>query len=212
MKKKAVFLDRDGVVNELVYYHEHGVIDSPFTADQLRIIPGVAEAIKKFKGLGYKVILVSNQPGIAKNNLSESDFASITEKMRRDLKKEGAVLDAEYYCFHHPEAKVESLRVNCACRKPKPGLLFQAARELRVNLGKSWMIGDSLSDIKAGKDAGCRAVLIGRMKCELCELMDKEGVRPNIIVPNLLKAASLIAFQESDLVDTLAVDNGVKIA
>ncbi|MFC2071272.1 D-glycero-alpha-D-manno-heptose-1,7-bisphosphate 7-phosphatase [Chloroflexota bacterium] len=189
---KAIFLDRDGVVNELIYYPEQGIIDSPFTMEQFRLLPGVGEAIKKLCEKGYKVVLVSNQPGIAKGHMSEESFEEISKKMKEELAKEGTGLDGEYYCFHHPEAKVERLRGNCECRKPKPGLLLQAAGELNIDLSQSWMIGDGLTDIKAGKEAGCRTILLGRMKCELCHLMDKEDARPDAIVSDIGEAAEKI--------------------
>jgi D-glycero-D-manno-heptose 1,7-bisphosphate phosphatase len=151
---RAVFLDRDGVLNELVYYPEHGIIDSPFTPKQITLLPGVAQAINSFHDMGFKVVLVSNQPGIAKGHFSEEIFNQVRKKMKEELAKEGAFLDGEYYCFHHPEAKIERFRVECECRKPKPGLLLQAAKEMGVDLVGSWMIGDGLTDIQAGKKAG----------------------------------------------------------
>ena len=193
---KAVFLDRDGVINELIYYREQGIVDSPFTVEQFKLIPGADEAIKKFHKMGYKVILASNQPGIAKGHMSEETFDKIRRRMKEELAKEGAFLDEEYYCFHHPEAKVERLKANCECRKPKPGLLLQAAREMGIDLSKSWMIGDGLTDIKAGKSAGTRTILLGRMKCKLCRLMDEEDARPDFIVPNLLEAVKTISSRQ----------------
>jgi D-glycero-D-manno-heptose 1,7-bisphosphate phosphatase len=189
---KAIFLDRDGVINELIYYPEQGIVDSPFTPAQLRLLPGATEAINKFHELGFKVILVSNQPGIAKGYLTKETFEGIKNKMRHDLAKEGAFLDGQYYCLHHPEAKIESLKANCECRKPKPGLLLQAAREMDIDLSLSWMIGDGLTDIKAGTSAGCKTILLGNMKCELCRLMDETAARPDFIVPNLLGAAQKV--------------------
>lgn len=189
---KAVFLDRDGVINELIYYREQGVVDSPFTVEQFRLIPGAGEAIKKLHEVGYRVVLVSNQPGIAKGYLPRETFKKITKKMKEELAKDEAFLDGEYYCFHHPEAKVEGLRANCECRKPKPGLLLQAAEERNIDLSESWMVGDGLTDIRAGKGAGCRTILLGRMKCELCHLMDEEDARPDFIAPDLLQAAQII--------------------
>lgn len=189
---RAVFLDRDGVINELIYYPEHGVVDSPFTVEQFRLIPGVCEAINRFHELGFKVIIVSNQPGMAKGYLSQETFDKIRKKTSDDLAKEGASFDGEYYCFHHPEAKVGSLKANCGCRKPKPGLLLQAAKDLDVDLSQSWMIGDGLSDVKAGKSAGCKTILLGKMKCELCHLMDEQDAHSDFIAPNLLEAANLV--------------------
>jgi D-glycero-D-manno-heptose 1,7-bisphosphate phosphatase len=192
---KAVFLDRDGVVNRLIYDPEQGVIDSPFTAVQFRLFPGVSQAINKFHEMGYKVILVSNQPGVAKGHTSQKTFDEIREKMKEELAKDGALLDGEYYCFHHPEAKVEKLKANCECRKPKPGLLLQAAKEMDIDLPHSWMIGDGLTDVKAGKDAGAKTILVGRMKCELCHLMDELDGRPDAVCPDLLEAAKVIGIK-----------------
>jgi len=193
---RAVFLDRDGVINELVYYAEHGVVDSPFTTEQFRLLPGVCEAINRFHELGFKVIIVSNQPGVAKGYLSQETFDKIRNKMNEELAKEGASLDAEYYCFHHPEAKVEKLKANCKCRKPKPGLLLEAAKDLGIDLRRSWMIGDGLTDVQAGKVAGCQTILLGRMKCELCHLMNDQDAHPDLIAPNLLEAANLVRIRK----------------
>ena len=105
--------------------------------------------------------------------------------MNSELKTDGAELDGEYYCLHHPEAVVEKYRVQCDCRKPLPGLLFKAARENDIDLKQSWMVGDNLSDIQAGKAAGCRTILIGTMKCELCRLMSEKNIFPDIIAGNI---------------------------
>ena len=187
--KKAVFLDRDGVVNELIYHQEQGVIDSPFTVEQFRLLPRVGEAIKELRQMGYKVVLVSNQPGIAKGHMTRETFEKIRLKMKGELAKEGALLDGEYYCFHHPEA------LNCECRKPKPGLLLKAAKDMDIDLSGSWMVGDGLTDVKAGKDAGCRTILLGRMKCQLCQLMDEQDARPEAITSDLKEAARFILKQ-----------------
>lgn len=195
MVMRAVFLDRDGVINELVYYQEQGVVDSPFTAEQFKLIPGVNEAIKKFHEMGYKVILASNQPGIAKGHMSEETFDRIRKKMQEELAKEGTLLDGEYYCFHHHEAKVDRLKGNCECRKPKPGLPLQAAKDMDIDLSQSWVIGDNITDVKAGVAAGCRTILVGRMKCELCRLMDEADVRPDAIASNLEEMAQHILEQ-----------------
>lgn len=191
-KAKAVFLDRDGVVNELVYFQEQGIIDSPFTADQFHLCPGVPRAIKEFQIAGYKVIVASNQPGIAKGHMTLSNFKKITETMKVQLGKEGVILDGEYYCLHHPEARVAKYRVNCTCRKPKPGLLLEAAKDMDIDIAQSWFIGDNLTDIKAGKNAGCHTLLLGKMRCELCDLMYNEGIKPDVIKLSILEAADFI--------------------
>ncbi|MDH7506755.1 MAG: HAD family hydrolase [Candidatus Thermoplasmatota archaeon] len=196
MKDKAIFLDRDGVINELIYYDEIGIIDSPFTVKQFKLLPDVEKALKKFKKLGFKTIIVSNQPGIAKKNFTIETFEKIREKMKKELQKKGTSIDFEYYCFHHPYGKIKKFRKNCECRKPKPGLLVTAAKEHNIDLSSSWMIGDGITDIQAGNAAGCKTVLIGRMKCDLCKIMESKKVKPDFIAPNLFKASLIIQKQE----------------
>lgn len=196
MKNKAVFLDRDGVINEIVYYKELGIVDSPFTVKQFKLLPDVSKAINKFHKLGFIVILISNQPGQAKNYYSIEVFEKIIEKMKKELEKDGAKLDAEYYCLHHPEAKNEKYKKICDCRKPKPGMILQAVKDYDIELKKSWMIGDGLNDIQAGRAAGCKTILIGKMKCDFCKIMEAEGVKPNFIAPNLFKASLIIEKEE----------------
>jgi len=190
---KAIFLDRDGVINKLIYYQEHGIIDSPFTVEQYEQLPRVGEAIKEFHVMDYLVVLVSNQPGIAKGHYIAETFEKIREKMKQELGKEGAYLDGEYYCLHHPEAAVDGYRTVCECRKPKPGLLIQASEEMQIDLSKSWMIGDGLTDIIAGKAAGTKTMLIGNMKCELCRMMDEQNARPDAVSSDLIRAVQIIA-------------------
>ncbi len=193
--KRAVFLDRDGVVNELVYYEEHGIIDSPCTAAQFRLIPGVGESIRRLREAGYTVALTSNQPGIAKNHMSLAAFEEIKQKMRAELETAGAHLDAEYYCLHHPEASVDEFRMVCDCRKPDPGLLLRAASDMDIDLTHSWMIGDGLTDVAAGKKAGTRTILLARMKCELCHLMEEQNARPDGVARDLVEATTTILAQ-----------------
>ncbi len=192
LKEKAIFLDRDGVINEVVYFPEMGIIDSPFVPTQFELCRGVPQAIKRFQHAGYKVIVVSNQPGIAKKHVTPANFKKICAVMKAKLAKAGAVLDGEYYCLHHPDSKIAKYRVDCDCRKPKPGLLLQAAAEMNLDIAGSWFIGDNLSDVKAGQSAGCHTLLLGKIKCELCNLMDQENIRPEVIKPDLKKAADFI--------------------
>lgn len=193
---RAVFLDRDGVVNELVYHEDHGIIDSPFTVAQFRLLPGVIEAVRQLRDADYTVVLVSNQPGIAKGHMSREVFDRIKEKMKEELAEGGACLDGEYYCLHHPEAVVAELRTDCECRKPKPGLLLQAARDFDIDLSRSWMIGDGLTDVLAGKAAGCQTTLLGRMKCDVCRMMDDLDARPDGIATHLAEAVRIIVGKE----------------
>lgn len=189
---RAVFLDRDGVINEIVYFPEFGMLDSPLNPRQFRLLPGVAEAIRILNHLGFKVVVVSNQPSMAKGKMTEEVFERVRLKMRRELEKRDAHIDTEYYCFHHPLAKVIRYRINCDCRKPKAGLLLRAAKDLGLDLSRCYMIGDSLSDIKAGKAVGCRSFLIGYRKCDLCRLMEDKGVKPDLIAPSLLHLSKII--------------------
>ena len=199
---KAVFLDRDGVINALVYHQEQGIIDSPFTVEQFGLLPQAGQAVRKLREMGYKLVLVSNQPGIAKGHLTGETFEKIREKMEKELARENAFLDAQYYCFHHPEAVLENMRVACGCRKPRPGLLLKAAEEMQLDLPHSWMIGDGLTDIKAGKSAGTRTILIGKMKCELCHYLHEDGNSPEAVCADLLEAARVIENEGDALHDT----------
>jgi len=189
---RGVLLDRDGVINELAYFPEVGVIDSPLNPDQFKLLPGVPEAIRALNELGFKVAVVSNQPGIAKGKMTERLFAEIRSKMKKDLEQGGAHLDAEYYCFHHPDALREEYRVNCDCRKPKPGLFVKASSELGLDPSRSFSVGDSLVDVKAGKAAGFTTILIGSMKCDLCRLMDQEDAHPDFVAASLIKAVDIV--------------------
>jgi len=189
---QGVLLDRDGVINELVYLPELGIVDSPLNPDQFNLLPGAAHAIRTLNDLGFKVAVVSNQPGIAKGKMTKKLFEKITLKMKKELEREGARLDAEYYCFHHPDAVKEEYRLNCDCRKPKPGLLLKVASELNLDPSRSYVVGDNLTDIKAGEAAGYTTILIGLMKCDLCKLMDEENSRPDFIVGSLIKAVEII--------------------
>ena len=142
--------------------------------------------------MGFKVILVSNQPGVAKGFFPMETFEVIRKTIVDRLTQDGAVLDGEYYCMHHPNATVDELRINCNCRKPESGLILQAAEDMNIDLASSWMIGDGLTDIEAGKQAGNNTVLLGKMKCELCNLIEETGSRPTAICSDLLEATRLI--------------------
>ena len=189
--RRAVFLDRDGTINQLVYYKEHGIVDSPFLPSQLSLMPGAAKAIAKLGKKGFLLVLVSNQPGMAKGNVGKKGFDAIDAKLGRLLAKEGARLDAKYYCLHHPNAKLASLRKNCDCRKPKAGMLLAAAKKHGIDLKRSYMVGDGINDIKAGRRAGCKTVFVGHFKPELWKYF-MGGKKPDIVARNLLEAAGKI--------------------
>jgi len=189
---KAAFLDRDGVINELVYHEEAGIIDSPFAAAQFRLRPGVADAIRRLNKAGYLILVVSNQPGVAKNHFSSKTLNSITRIMKSELASLGASIDKVYYCKHHPEGENPAYRKVCECRKPAPGMLLKGAKEFGLDLAECVMIGDNLTDVQAGQRVGCRTILLGKMKCELCQLMDEMNAHPDRVVNDLSRAADTI--------------------
>ncbi|WP_293556914.1 D-glycero-beta-D-manno-heptose 1,7-bisphosphate 7-phosphatase [Phascolarctobacterium sp.] len=156
-KQKAIFLDRDGTINKYVGYLR--------TPEQFELLEGVGEAIRKINLFGYLAIVVTNQPVIARGEVTADGLQQIHNKMETMLGKEGAYLDGVYYCPHHPDkgfaGEVEELKIVCECRKPKAGLLLQAAKDFNIDLSQSWMIGDSENDVLAGKNAGCKTALIG---------------------------------------------------
>lgn len=142
--------------------------------------------------MGFPVIVISNQPGVAKGKFTEEIFEAINAKMHRELAGGGARLDAVYCCLHHPEAKVTQYKIACDCRKPKPGLLFQAAKEKDIYLKESYFIGDGITDVLAGQAAGTRTILIASRKLYLYDALLKHGANPNHIVSNLAEAVEII--------------------
>lgn len=155
-KQKAIFLDRDGTVNEYVGFLRN--------IDEFKLIENTAEAIKKINSSEYLAIIVTNQPVIARGEVTYEELKQIHKKMETLLGKEGAYLDGIYYCPHHPksgfEGEIKELKIECECRKPKPGMLLKAAKDFNIDLEKSWIIGDSENDILAGKNAKCNTAYI----------------------------------------------------
>jgi D-glycero-D-manno-heptose 1,7-bisphosphate phosphatase len=156
-KQKAVFIDRDGTINRYVGFLKK--------IDDFELLPGVADAIKRINASGYLAIVVTNQPVIARGEVTADELSEIHNKMETLLGAEGAYLDAIYYCPHHPhkgyEGEVSEFKIDCDCRKPKPGMLLKAAEDFNIDVSQSWMIGDGENDIRAGKAAGCKTALIG---------------------------------------------------
>lgn len=155
-KQKAIFLDRDGTINKYV-----GFLTKP---EQFELLPGVADAIKMINKSGYLAVVVTNQPVIARGDCTWEELQQIHDKMETDLGKDGAFVDAVYVCPHHKDKGFEGERpeykYECDCRKPKPGLLLQAAKDYNIDLSQSYMIGDSARDIDAGQSAGCKDSLL----------------------------------------------------
>lgn len=190
--RRAVFLDRDGVINGMVYDAEHGLVDSPQSPDQFCLLPGVGDAVRLINEMGLLAVVVSNQPGVAKGKSTPALLEATTAKMERQLAESGARLDGVYYCLHHPEAVRQEYRVACECRKPKPGLLYQAAATLGIDLSRSYVIGDGLTDVLAGKVARCTTILLGSYRCDTCRLMAQLEARPDLVAPSLLEAVESI--------------------
>lgn len=155
-KQKAIFLDRDGTLNKYV-----GFLTD---IDELQLIDGVTDAIKKINDSQYLAIVITNQPVVARGEVSFDELDEIHNKLETLLGKDGAYIDAIYYCPHHPhsgyEGEVKELKFDCECRKPKPGLILQAAKDFNIDLSNSFMIGDSESDVLCGNNAGCKSFLI----------------------------------------------------
>ena len=193
---RAVFLDRDGVINDMVYNAEFGLVDSPANPDQLNLLPGVGDSIAALNEMGFKVFIVSNQPGIAKGKFNSDLLRSMTEKMLKGVAKCGGKIDKVYYCLHLPKARVESYRISCDCRKPRPGLLTRAAEEWNIQLEHSYMVGDGITDIEAGQAVGATTIFVNDLKCYICKEMRKKQVRPDFIVTNLLQAVRVIRRSE----------------
>lgn len=159
-KQKAVFLDRDGTLNRYVGFLRD--------IEELELMEGAAEAVKEINRSGFLAIVVTNQPVVARGEVTFEEMELIHQKLETLLGAEGAYLDAIYYCPHHPDkgydGEVAELKMECPCRKPNPGMLLQAAKDCNIDLSESWMIGDSRSDIMAGKNAGCKTILLPDVK------------------------------------------------
>lgn len=178
---KAVFLDRDGVINRKAPTEDEYIT----LWDEMEILPGVSQAIACLNRVGFKVIVVTNQRGVARGLITAAQLESIHERMCQHLAAAGARVDGIYYCPHELEPP-------CTCRKPKPGMLLHAARVHNVDLAISWMIGDSDKDIEAGKRAGCRTARISTDPKSNCTAAD-------VIAPSLMSAIPRILELESDL-------------
>jgi D-glycero-D-manno-heptose 1,7-bisphosphate phosphatase len=176
---RAIFMDRDGTVSEEVGYMYHAGLYRPF--------PWTGEAIKRINDSGLKAILVTNQSGIERGYFKESTVHEVHNVLQRELQNWEAHLDAIYFCPHSPEKL-------CDCRKPKPGMLLRAARELELDLSKSFMVGDRYLDVRAAHSAGVKSVLVcsGDGADEMAKYASLGGVQPNFVADNLLHAVDAI--------------------
>jgi D,D-heptose 1,7-bisphosphate phosphatase len=182
MSNRAVFLDRD---NTLI--HDPGYISSP---EQVHLIDGIGECLKELQDLGFKLVIVTNQSGIARGILSENQLEQVHLKLRRLLADFNVNIDAIYFCPYHPDGTVTQYSVESDLRKPKPGMLFKAAKEMDIDLGGSWLIGDSQRDIEAGKSAGCKTIMV-KTPSSVAEIKYK-AEDADFVVSNFKEAKNII--------------------
>lgn len=179
---RAVFLDRDGTINE-----EVGYLSDPA---HIALIPGAAEALIRLNSAGFKLVVVSNQSGIARGYFSEDDLAAVNGELDRQLVLAGVTIDGYYHCPHHP---LHGKGVDCDCRKPGTGMAVRAAAEHGIDISRSYFVGDKASDIELGLNSGGKSVLVltgyGR---EARKVLEEKGLAPDMIVPGLSEAAGWI--------------------
>lgn len=185
----AVFVDRDGILNELVPDPVSGRPESPLDPEQVALIAGAAAALRTLRSAGYLIVGASNQPAAAKGVVGIEQLESVHSRVIELLEREGASVDTFNICFHHPAGTVPELTRNCDCRKPAAGMLVAAAEELPIDLSASWMVGDSDDDVAAGTTAGCRTVLIENPASAHRRILDTV---PDARAPDLMAAARLI--------------------
>jgi D,D-heptose 1,7-bisphosphate phosphatase len=192
MQRPAVFLGRDGVINRYAYNAEFGTVDSPANAGEFELLPGVGEAIALLNRIPIPVMAVSNQPGVAHGKFSPTLLDAMTERMRAQLSEAGARLDGVLYCRHHPDGVLDLYGIDCECRLPKTGLLRRAATERNVNLEASYLVGDGVDAIFAGRAAGLTTFLVSPGGTAASEEFSTRGARPNCVVSNLMEAVTSI--------------------
>jgi D-glycero-D-manno-heptose 1,7-bisphosphate phosphatase len=191
----AVFLDRDGVLNTLVFNPATGEYESPHVPEDLAVIPGIVPPLKRLAEGGFALFLVSNQPSYAKGKTSLENIREIHRRLDVFLKENGVLFREYFYCYHHPKGVVPEFSGPCPCRKPAPFFLFKARDEHGVDLTQSWMVGDQDTDVQCGQNAGCRAVMIPNDHSAA-----KRGKsRPDVTSGSLSQAVDeIIKFQKGD--------------
>ena len=184
--RRAVFIDRDGTISEEVGYVNH--------VSRYRVFPFAAEAVRTLNEAGWLAALVTNQAGVARGYFAEELIGRVHQVLAAELERGGARLDAVYYCPHHPTVGEPPYRLDCDCRKPRPGLILRAAEELGLDLARCWMVGDRHSDVELARNAGVRAafVLSGYGRGELEHQGHAWEHRPDLVAENLLDAARKI--------------------
>lgn len=183
-----IFLDRDGVLNEIVVDPEHGTIDSPLHPDQVRVFPWVPGALARISKLGFDLAIISNQPAAAKGKTTLANLQATHERVVALAESGGARIGSSHLCFHRSED-------GCGCRKPKTGLLEEAFKRGFFVREGSWIVGDGVTDVQAGKDFGVQTAFLGPKKCDACKILDSD--RPDFWGENLEEFAGWLANKES---------------
>jgi D-glycero-D-manno-heptose 1,7-bisphosphate phosphatase len=197
-RRRAIFLDRDGTINAFHRHAQRGTVDSPMGPEELELLPGAAEAVRTINELGLLAVVVSNQPVVAKGKTTMARVEATTDRLHALVGDSGGRLDAVYYCLHHPEAVDAAYREQCQCRKPGAGMLLQASAELDIDLGSSYMIGDSLTDALAGRSAGCTTIWL-RQDDQVRAGASESVNAVDRIAPTLREAVELIRALERQL-------------
>lgn len=183
--RPAVFLDRDGTIIQEKQYLAH--------PEQVQLLPGTGAAIRHLNTAGRPVVIVTNQAGVAKGFFPEGRITEVHARITEQLAAEGAWIDAYYHCPHHPHGRIDAYRIDCDCRKPRPGLLRMAAHDHGLDLSRSWMIGDKRSDLEAGAAAGCRTILVRTGYGAAIEhSLSPDGLRLAAVVDDIAAAIPLI--------------------
>ena len=185
----AVYVDRDGVMNELFPRPVTGDLESPLDPDHVVLMPGVAAALRRLRAAGYAIVQVSNQPAAALGDARIEQIEAVQTRFLELLDSAGAALDTYRFCLHHPDGVAPGLARVCECRKPLPGMFLDAAAELDIDLRASWMIGDIDTDILAGAAAGCRTILIEN---PASKQRRNGAARPDAVAGDLAAAVDLV--------------------
>ncbi len=190
----AVFVDRDGVINKIVWNDDIEQLDSPMKVDQFEFLPGAIDALRAIKEKGYYIFIVTNQPGAAKGKCSLATLYDINTYMLDTFSKEGVEIDDIFMCPHYPKelptTREKFLIRKCNCRKPEPGLIYRAMRKYRIDMSRSYMIGDSCTDVVAGSAVGLSTIFLGDLKCDLCKKL--ADVSPTFVAADIRGAADLV--------------------
>lgn len=181
-----LILDRDGVLNELRVDPEHGTVDSPLHPSQVEILAGAPEALAMLTRAGYRIAIATNQPAAAKGKTTRANLEAVHSLILERVQAQGGRIASSHICFHRAED-------GCVCRKPKPGLLEAAlAQHGDCDPSLSWMAGDGLTDVEAGRSLGLRTAFLGPRKCDACEIMTRRELRPDVWAPSLLEWANAL--------------------